>query len=298
MTTEVAEETKVEEPKTTTPDLIQDKLNEIESKLNGTADAVKVEEKVAEKAPEESQQDATATLSDQHTQALTKYGFDPDEIAALGDRGTKFADKVVKFQSETGRRFSEIGRMERELKTLRETAKTETSKPEESSADDELVLELGETAAKKFKSLEAEIKSLREKETQEATERMTSDVESFIKALDGKSYPELGTIPYRQLPEDSPQATEIEELASDAGALIQAKQSRGGHMELKEALQIALIARYGDRKVTTKTTEKTDRHKSLTTRATHAEHTTPKSSKDRAMDALSQWEEKTGIALG
>jgi len=230
----------------------------------------------------ESNEDAQPTLTDKQIDAAKRMGLSADDLAALGDKAQVVADKLVKAQSEIGRRFSELGR---------EKAKEESTKNEDPPKAEELdlealELELGETGAKivaaqhkKLQDVEAELAKYRESTRYQEVQRYVERLDTFLGSLDDTLYPELG----KSYDPNGPNANEIEALADEAHAILQVRESRGQKIGFEDALKAALHARYPDR---IGRTEKKSAPPTKTTRATNARQERPKTKEQAAYDKL------------
>lgn len=207
-----------------------------------------------EQAPaDEASEPAAAGLTERQLHAAEKFGFSPEDLAALGDRAAAFAERLVKLDSELGRRYGKLGQLAKQLKARQggqadpadeadapgafdpagATDTPEPHRPAETTANNGL--------ADRVEALQQQLAELAASQRQAQRQQNRQTAERFFAALDAELYPQFGEGLTDDLPDDSDALQQRRRLLAKAGEI------RGGYelvhgqkMDPSEALKQAL----------------------------------------------------------
>ena len=220
-------------------------------------------------APNSAAAPGTAPFTPRQVGAAEKFGFSEEDLVvleALGQTGRGLLERLVKADSEIGRRYSRLGRAEQSSEGIPDRgplglpSRPAGVTPAATSATEDASTSQGDVAptpAPEAASLAEEVERLRgqvlqlEKEAKEsqaardqaAASRERGEAERFFAQLDAQEYPQFGRgdSPPADLKEGSSQGQAREEL------LVKAAEIRRGHallhgreMDVEESLREAL----------------------------------------------------------
>ena len=190
-------------------------------------------------APERA--DGERSCSQRELEAARKFGLDDQDVAALvalGDSGRQLVGRLVKVDSDLGRRYSRIGRAER--------AQGRDSSPAGDGAavvgrpadrgDDEWA-----GMAQQLQRLREQVAELVQDLQQNRTGQQSEAAERFFAALDPEVYTEFGSGKSEELSADSPELRRRQELLTKAAEIRRGYELvHGEPLDTDESLRQAL----------------------------------------------------------
>jgi len=200
--------------------------------------------------------------------AARKFGLAADNLAALaelGDKGRSLLDRLVKADSELGRRYSRLGRAEQAAPGAA-SQKAGADDPEASCVStgsasrhprptagasslpgpcpsDEPPVPQGEAAeqAAEMERLRGQVSQLTRAAEESQAAREQAEAERFFARLDPEVYDGFGRGPSQALPEGSPSRQRRQELLGKAAEIRRGRQAlRSEELGVEESLAQAL----------------------------------------------------------
>jgi len=196
--------------------------------------------------------DATEpTFTTKQLNAAQRAGFDEDDLTAMGERAQPFVEKLLKSQSDIGRRYAEIGRTERDARKRETETGKESGDQERKPLFDPAEYE-GEEYATAFNAVDDRVYKL-EQQLAEASQdrqkqddlRALKDADAWVGQLDLKDFDELGEGPVLALDQDSPEQQARFALYDKADEIqLGFETARGEEMSQEQALSEAFSVLY------------------------------------------------------
>ena len=248
--------------------------------------------------------------TDRELNAAKRFGFDPENLDALGEQGKQLAERLAKIDSEIGRRYSKIGQTERVLRERESASGTERDDAEQSEPSPEEPPRSGQqfehddrldAMAQEVERLRGHVGSLVPDRESADRRRAEAATDRFFAELDPEVYPQFGRGRWADLPEDSDQFQRRAEVATKAGEILRGYELvHGEPMEVAEALGQALAILAPEARVAADRRKLSDdlRQRARQRIARPTQRRTARayeSSEQRTVEALDHWEKARGV---